>query len=232
MKVPPGLGSGGGAEQVISGSILEASFCPKRPWSCHLGSGREGCGMDCPGSQPLPRQSQQCSLEAADTALLAASCTTDLFQLVPRPHLPCRVQFLILSAHIGHLLCVRPWAGCGEHWGDPDAASSQAAGRYSPEHCSPSLAMWPEACLPGACPTPVQLTEDHSPVRLDILSFGGPLMPQDRTEFCGSCTSHHPRPLHQNPGQESGSGRCSPTGAGMWVCVIPQNNSSRQALLR
>lgn len=49
MKVPPGLGPEGGAEQVISGSILEVSFCPKHPWSCHLGSGREGCGMDCPG---------------------------------------------------------------------------------------------------------------------------------------------------------------------------------------
>ena len=36
-----------------------------------------------------------------------------------------------LSACIGHLLYVRVRTGCGVQKGDPDAASPQAAGRYS-----------------------------------------------------------------------------------------------------
>lgn len=69
----------------------------------------------------------------------------------------------------------------------------------------------PRASFSSVYPTPVQLSEAHSPGHLAVLFFWGPVMPQDRKEFCEPSTNNtSPRPLHQKPGQEGGCGRCSP----------------------
>lgn len=100
--------------------------------------------------------------------------------------LTCPVMFMHLSAVTGHLLCVGLRAGCGEHGSGPDAplfcTSLRPRTHWDAGHptlpvpylsWSPSLATCPRACLPGVCPTPVHLAEDHSPVHLDILFFWG-----------------------------------------------------------
>lgn len=73
------------------------------------------------------------------------------------------------------------------------------------------LLILPATCLEAFLPTtPVQLAEDHSPVDLAILFFSGPIMPQDRKEFCEPTIRHHPGPYTKSQGRKVVVGGAAP----------------------
>lgn len=127
----------------------------------------------------------------------------------------CTLSFssFLHSVLTGHLLC-QSGLGVVEHrvthgqlplglWFVPPCSLGLAGMPITPLALCPACAVHPpspRARLPGVCPTPEQLAEDHLSVPLAVLSFGGSFVPQDRKEFCELSTSHHPKSLHQGQG--------------------------------